>query len=191
MTEHLHDPEVEDLLGAMTEADRARDEPPSEVWQRIEAELDGGTGSATAGGGWSSRPVWFLVAAIVISIAVFGLSTIRRPAADVLASAELVGGDLPDALVGVTASAVLDGEGQMTLDLTEGDLPEGDGFYELWVIRPDLSGMYSLGVAVDGGSYAIPEGVEPNEYSIVDISREPLDGQPTHSGISVLRGSLS
>ncbi len=50
--------------------------------------------------------------------------------------------------------------------------------------------MVSLG-AVDGsGRLAIPRGIDPTVYRVVDVSIEPADGVPTHSGRSVLRGTM-
>jgi hypothetical protein len=36
----------------------------------------------------------------------------------------------------------------------------------------------------------IPESVDLARYSVVDISAEPVDGDPTHSGDSIVRGAL-
>ena len=51
--------------------------------------------------------------------------------------------------------------------------------------------MVQVGV-VRGGTttLALPEGLDLAEYPIVDVSLEPLDGDPTHSGVSVARGEL-
>ncbi len=66
-----------------------------------------------------------------------------------------------------------------------------DGFYEVWLLRPDVSGMVSLGVlSGDTGSFALPEGLDLDDFPIVDVSAEPYDGQPAHSGDSVVRGEL-
>ena len=36
----------------------------------------------------------------------------------------------------------------------------------------------------------LPEGIDLAEHPIVDVSVEPLDGDPTNSGVSVARGVL-
>ena len=51
--------------------------------------------------------------------------------------------------------------------------------------------MVSLGVVQSGDTqWDWPTGIDPNEYSLVDLSIEPDDGDPTHSGRSILRGEL-
>jgi hypothetical protein len=40
------------------------------------------------------------------------------------------------------------------------------------------------------GRLTVPEGVRPGDYPEVDVSLEPDDGDPAHSGDSVLRGEL-
>ncbi|MDM7989541.1 anti-sigma factor [Arthrobacter sp. zg-Y877] len=65
------------------------------------------------------------------------------------------------------------------------------GFREVWLIAPDVERMVSLGT-MEGteGRFTIPANLDLDEYPIVDISDEPFDGNPTHSGDSILRGVL-
>ncbi len=53
--------------------------------------------------------------------------------------------------------------------------------------------MVSLGVlgAGDTGEFVVPEAALADGYTLVDVSDEPDDGEPTHSGDSVLRGDLA
>ena len=83
-----------------------------------------------------------------------------------------------------------DGTRVLQLDLTAAD-PE-DGFYEVWLIDASVEAMYSLGVVQGGGEVTldVPPGVDLTEFPVVDVSVEPLDGDPTHSGDSVARGVL-
>jgi hypothetical protein len=49
------------------------------------------------------------------------------------------------------------------------------------------------GLAVlDGeeGRFTIPVGLDPDDFALVDVSAEPFDGDPAHSGDSILRGEL-
>lgn len=90
-----------------------------------------------------------------------------------------------------SATVVTSGDGSRSLDVA---LNEGraDGYQEVWLIAPDLGAMYSLGVLHEGaGSLAIPDSVDLGGFPIVDVSDEPLDGDPVHSGVSLARGSLS
>ncbi|MBC7723308.1 MAG: anti-sigma factor [Burkholderiaceae bacterium] len=81
--------------------------------------------------------------------------------------------------------------GHRDLVLTASVPSEQGGFREVWLISSDLTGVVSLGV-LDGsdGTFAIPDGIDLADYPIVDVSQEPLDGDPVHSGDSIVRGSV-
>lgn len=70
--------------------------------------------------------------------------------------------------------------------------PTGDGeFYELWLLGDDkeLVGLGSFRVGADGAAtLRLPLPVDPERFRYFDISLEPGDGNPGHSGVSVLRG---
>ena len=84
-----------------------------------------------------------------------------------------------------------DGARVLELDLSAAD-PD-DGFYEVWLIDEAVEDMYPLGVVRGGGEVTleVPPGVDLTEFPIVDVSLEPLDGDPLHSGVSVARGVLT
>jgi anti-sigma-K factor RskA len=66
-----------------------------------------------------------------------------------------------------------------------------DGFREVWLIDSEVRGMVSLGPLEGGtGQFVIPAGVDVGQFPIVDVSLEPVDGVPTHSGNSIVRGTL-
>lgn len=91
-----------------------------------------------------------------------------------------------NAAVEVTASG-------QALDVSTAGLEQTDGYYEVWLIDPDTMQMFSIGSIAAGdqdSALPIPAGVDLNQYSVVDISDEPLNGDPTHSKVSVLRGQL-
>jgi anti-sigma-K factor RskA len=70
-------------------------------------------------------------------------------------------------------------------------LPPTDGYYELWLIDDAVAGMVSLGpVPADGSRLRLPDGLDVGGFPIIDVSVEHFDGDPTHSGDSVLRGRL-
>jgi anti-sigma-K factor RskA len=68
----------------------------------------------------------------------------------------------------------------------------GDGqFYELWLLGADkkLIGLGSFKVGADGeATLRLPLPVDPDAFQFFDLSLEPGDGDPGHSGVSVLRG---
>ncbi|TCK60156.1 anti-sigma factor [Curtobacterium sp. PhB136] len=96
---------------------------------------------------------------------------------------------------GAKGSAALErgSDGQLTLVIdvdpraAEGDAP----LREVWMMRGDLSGLVSVGfLDGDRGRFTVPTGVDPSRYPVVDVSAEPDDGDPAHSGDSVVRGTL-
>lgn len=70
------------------------------------------------------------------------------------------------------------------------DLGE-DGYREVWLLAPDVSGMVSLGL-LEGteGRFVLPAGIDVGRFPVVDVSEEPFDGDATHSGNSIVRGTL-
>ncbi|GAA3640399.1 hypothetical protein GCM10022200_25070 [Microbacterium awajiense] len=83
-------------------------------------------------------------------------------------------------------------DGTRTLVVTVGSDTAPDTYREVWLIRNDAGALISLGVLNgDTGSFVIPEGVDLAEYNLVDVSVEPIDGDPAHSGDSIVRGELS
>jgi len=62
---------------------------------------------------------------------------------------------------------------------------------EVWLLTENIDGLISLGYLTGAtGEFVIPPSVDLARYSVVDISAEPLDGDPTHSGDSIVRGAL-
>jgi len=68
--------------------------------------------------------------------------------------------------------------------------PGGD-LLEVWLLRTDASGLVSIGF-LDGttGRFTIPGSIDLSQYPLVDVSAEPADGDPAHSGDSIVRGPL-
>ncbi|MFE6254730.1 anti-sigma factor domain-containing protein [Agromyces sp. NPDC057865] len=111
-------------------------------------------------------------------------------ASQVLATAQL------DAFPGWSASGTAtveadsDGNRSVVVDL-DATIPPGD-VREVWLIRADASGLVSLGLLDgDSGRFSIPQNIDLDEYTLVDVSAEPVDGQPAHSGDSIVRGELT
>ncbi len=79
-----------------------------------------------------------------------------------------------------------------TMQLTVTGLPRvgAGGFYEVWMMR-DAGHLVALGsfrVGADGRARIdLPVTASPRRFPVLDISREPADGDPAHSGHSVLR----
>ena len=137
------------------------------------------------------RTRWLAVAAAAAVVA--GLAGAvalgRDDAGQVVAGATL---DPLDADESSGRAEVRDRDGVRSLEV-DLDAPSlGDGYYEVWLLRPDVSGLVPLGVVHQGTNVVpLPEGIDLGAYPVVDVSIEPLDGDPAHSGVSVARGSLS
>jgi anti-sigma-K factor RskA len=117
------------------------------------------------------------------------------------AGALLVGGDdggtgrevvlapVGDGPRGARADARLE---RAAMHLTVSGLPRvaAGGFYEVWMLR-DPSHLVAVGsfrVGADGRARIdLPVAASPRRFPVLDISREPDDGDPAHSGHSVLR----
>ena len=72
------------------------------------------------------------------------------------------------------------------------DLPETDGYYEVWMLTPEADSMVSIGVLGQGevNQFPLPAGMDMNAFPVVDISLEQFDGDVTHSADSIVRGAL-
>ncbi len=125
-----------------------------------------------------------LLVAVPLLLAVTSSDDRERRQAELAALADFDG----------SGSAELDGR-SLTVDFAAEPAPDGS-FYELWLLQIDddegLVGLQSLGPIEVGedGSFEVPEGVDLDEFATVDVSIEPDDGNPDHSGQSVLQGQL-
>ena len=82
-----------------------------------------------------------------------------------------------------------DGTRVLEVQLRAGELD--DEYYEVWLIDEAVQDMVPVGVARSGTvTFELPDGLDLGRFPIVDVSVEPLDGNPTHSGVSVARGVL-
>jgi len=69
-------------------------------------------------------------------------------------------------------------------------LPKPDGSYQVWLYN-DIVDAQSLGTITGGsGKLEVKLPPEARDYKFVDVSSEPADANPNHSGASVLRAPL-
>ncbi|KGM14881.1 hypothetical protein N867_14485, partial [Actinotalea fermentans ATCC 43279 = JCM 9966 = DSM 3133] len=114
------------------------------------------------------------------------------PAPAVVAQAQLEALPGWDAVGHAEVEEDADGRRVLVLTVDEtGGAGDTDGLREVWLLKEDVSGLVSLGL-LDGeeGRFLVPAGVDLTEYPVVDVSREPTDGNPAHSGDSIVRGLL-
>lgn len=96
---------------------------------------------------------------------------------------------LPEPTAGQAELVTVDGAQRVVVNAPR--LPAIPGAYEVWLFGADGK-MVSLGSLHSGrGDFTVPQGIDTAEYRTVDISDEPADGNPTHSGASVVRGTFS
>jgi anti-sigma-K factor RskA len=83
---------------------------------------------------------------------------------------------------------------KMRIRVTGLDPSDAGDFYEAWMMNSE-QGLVSLGaftVGADGSAeIQVPVPVSAADFPVVDISLEPADGIPAHSGKSVLRAELA
>ncbi|WP_314501754.1 anti-sigma factor [uncultured Microbacterium sp.] len=139
------------------------------------------------------RGIWALAASLVL-VAGVGLgvwAVTQRAALTEVAEATLAPfPDHPSAAGTAVVEERPDGTKAVRVQLNADAAP--DTFREVWLITADASALVSLGV-LDGKdqTFAIPADVDLRDYVLVDVSQEPVDGDPTHSGDSIVRGELS
>ena len=95
-----------------------------------------------------------------------------------------------DASGSAVVETLSDGSRVLVVDLEQSESSE-DGFREVWLLKPDVSGLVSLGtLAGSSGRFDLPAGLDLDQFSVVDVSEELFDGDPAHSGDSIVRGPL-
>jgi Anti-sigma-K factor rskA len=197
------DRELLAFLRTVEPADFVLEAPPASVWTGIASELSkpvvaaGPSEVAAASVVRRSMPVRALsiAASIAALLGVAGF-IVSRTSTDrnlVVAMAPLSSVGLPGAPSGLVGEAdVVERNGRRYVRLkAKGVAPKSGEFLELWLIDSNVKGMVSLGAVNSTGEYELPSGLSVSEYPIVDLSTEPYDGKPTHSGASLLRGKLA
>jgi hypothetical protein len=205
------------ILGSLTEEDREFTTPPTGLWDMIANELgvdDAGSRPArlavvdpadeateqplatvvplTPRGRWGLA---FIAGAAALVAMVVSFATWRavsdKDDVTVIASVPISSEGLGTSSELTGRAELIEEDGVLYIQLDVGDLPSPDGYIEAWLIDTDVQGMYPLGAVNGDVRLPVPHGVEPTDFPIVDLSVEPLDGDPTHSGVSILRGQLT
>lgn len=142
----------------------------------------------------SGRLKWLLaVAAALVLGAVVGrisAGSDDAPRTTVLARAQLDTLTRDQQRLG-TASLTRTGD-TTSVKVAMDSLPSRGRIVEVWLINKDGKRMVSVGFLDGTGpqTFAIDPRLLDEGYVIVDVSREPLDGNPAHSGDSIVRGTL-
>ena len=93
---------------------------------------------------------------------------------------------------GVARLANSDGGSRQQLRIDVEGLPGTDGYFEVWLMDPTHKKLIAIGVLGPRGSATLPlpKGVNLADYPLVDVSDQEYNGDPAHSGNSVVRGLL-
>ncbi|MXY01277.1 MAG: anti-sigma factor [Acidimicrobiales bacterium] len=210
------DTDIEAMLRDLAPEDFELLEPPPAVWEGITSTLGASADPSAADAASADsvvvpfeprrRRAWRVAvpsaaAAVALVVVGFAVYAVTADEPEVIATASLAyDADAFDPL-GAQAQAAAElvaDDGRQRILLVDASLPAaGSGAdLEAWLIQPDDHGnvadLVSLGLIdpADPGSLAVPLGYDPSLYSVVDISVEPRDGDPAHSGRSILRGVL-
>ncbi|MBK4348575.1 anti-sigma factor [Lacisediminihabitans changchengi] len=137
-----------------------------------------------------------IVASVALIVGIGGGAAIigarQSPSDTVVAAATLRAfPDWPRARGEAKVETTASGTRQLVVTLTSA--PESSGaFREVWIMSASLKKLISLGVLVgDSGRFTMPAEISTGAYPVVDISEEPENGSPAHSGNSIVRGTLS
>lgn len=179
------------IASRMIDEDFHRDQPPAELWTAIATAMDRPVNEVVT----LRRPhrrAWLGVAAVVVAALAVGGGLLRSAGRsdNVVASTALTNKGLSPLGAQSSGNAEIIRRGssyRLHIDLS-GVPNEPASYVEVWLIDRQVKGMISLGPFHGDGDYAIPSGVDPAMYPIVDVSIEPADGVPTHSAVSIVRG---
>jgi hypothetical protein len=136
-----------------------------------------------------------VAAAVVLAAGTVGVISSMNTGTgqELVASVDLA--PLKDSGAGTAELISVDGVERIVITV-EGlpDAPSGR-HHEMWLIDTDVTEPRSLGelpAGVDRIEIPVPDGVDPDEFPIVDINLQ-VDGEAQHSGLdtSLLRGTLA
>lgn len=215
LREIVADPQLSGELAELSPLVAKLEDLPGEAWDEIEPpplRLNGARREAAPsaparrsnrlkdffGRSFALKPLPAFAAVLAIFVAGFGLSNLSsdNSAAPIEASIAQTNltpvGDLDPAATG-HADVKKDGH-QIRLKISGLKVNGENDFYEAWLMDPN-NGFISIGtfrVGEDGSTTLdLPVPVATEKFPVVDISLQPADGKPTHSGVSVLRGTLN
>ncbi|MCQ3811310.1 MAG: anti-sigma factor [Acidimicrobiia bacterium] len=203
------DSDIEALLRGLDAAEMELTDPPEDVWEGVESAIQAGEDAPGAVIALEFRRrrirrIMLSAAAVLVLVAtgvVTAVTLTRDEPPRVIASAELAYD--PDSFdeLGAQARAgaeLIAEDDRHRIKIVDALLPSpGDGAdLEAWLIQPDAEGnvadLVSIGLVdpVDPGTLEVPDGYDPKDFFVLDISIEPRDGNAGHSGRSILRGPL-
>jgi hypothetical protein len=137
------------------------------------------------------RRTRLLLAAAAVAVVVAGAGAIALNRDDTVTLASTPLDPIAAGDASGTATVVQEEDGTRVLRIhLDAPATEGD-YYEAWLADESAVGMVSMGSVRPGTTtLPVPDGLDLAEWPTVEISVEPLDGEPGHSGVSLVRGAL-
>jgi Anti-sigma-K factor rskA, C-terminal len=184
--------------------------PPDRVWAAITAEL-GAEIQPVDDAPPPERPkarrrvlvaavaaLVALVAGVGIGLgvgAVGGAPGAGPPSSTVVAQLQPIG-PLDPAASGTLTATERAGVRTMAVRLTRVPDTAGADYLEVWLMNGAGTEIVALGALTRDdtgytGSFTVPSNLPMAQLDLVDVSAERYDGNPGHSGVSILRGTLA
>lgn len=182
--------------------------PPASLWSRVEDAIRESTAdqvSAPRASGrrevrrrkatWGAALAGLVVGTLLGGAAVTATGTLRdapdqgpEPNLVTVGTADL------EPIGGTTlhgeATMERDQEGNLKLHVDVSELAD-DGYLEVWLRDESATRLVSLGAVTSRSTTVdVPEGLNLDEFPVVDVSHEPFDGNPTHGGETLLAGTM-
>jgi anti-sigma-K factor RskA len=154
---------------------------PSRPWRRLFTPF-------------TMRPALAVGMCVLLLGAGFGVGVLAGGDASPAAGPATVLTPLPGSPAGARAVAAVVNGDSLKIDVSGLAASADDSFYELWLLNSpdDLVGLASFKVPASGkATLTVPLPADPGRFQFLDISVEPTDGKPSHSGDSVLRGNTT
>jgi hypothetical protein len=174
--------------------------PPPEVWERIADDVRADTSQPVAAPRTSRhrRRTLGLVAAAILVVGALAAAAVligRSPEGserELVAQASLSGEGLdPGGDSSGSAELLRRGDGwKVALQVDDLPSPPDGTYYEAWLLGSGADQVQSLGTLDGTDQFSVPQGLTIDDFPLVDVSIEPIDGNPAHSSKSVLRGRL-
>jgi Anti-sigma-K factor rskA, C-terminal len=183
--------------------------PPDRVWAGIAAELGAELQPVDdpppPERSKARRRVLVAVAAAVVALAAgvgigLGVGAVggtpgAGPPATVVAQLQPIG-PLDPAASGTLTATERAGVRTMAVRLTGVPDTAGADYLEVWLMNGPGTEIVALGALTRDdtgytGSFTVPSNLPMTQLDLVDVSAERYDGNPGHSGVSILRGTLA
>jgi len=184
--------------------------PPDRVWAAITAELGAELPPVDdpppPRRSKARRRVLLAVAAAVVALAagvgiglgvgaMGGTPGAAPPASTVVAQLRPIGPLDPTGSGTLTATERA-GVRTMAVRLTGVPDAAGADYLEVWLMNGAGTEIVALGALTRddtgySGSFTVPSNLPMTQLDLVDVSAERYDGNPGHSGVSILRGTLA